>query len=83
MYIYLVCFFLWNWNCSLLHQQDLEQYAAQYSGLAKLNRLLFIADHCPMLRVEALRMALAYVMNTYNTSLYQQIHRKLQEAVTS
>lgn len=62
---------------------DLEQYAAQYSGLAKLNRLLFIADHCPMLRVEALRMALAYVMNTYNTSLYQQIHRKLQEAVTS
>ncbi|XP_048761759.1 COP9 signalosome complex subunit 1-like [Ostrea edulis] len=62
---------------------DLEQYAAQYSGLAKLNRLLFIADHCPMLRVEALRMALTYVMNTYNTSLYQQIHRKLQEAVTS
>lgn len=36
-----------------------------------------------MLRVEALRMALTYVMNTYNTSLYQQIHRKLQEAVTS
>lgn len=62
---------------------DLEQYAAQYSGLAKLNRLLFIADHCPMLRVEALRTALACVMNTYNTSLYQQIHRKLQEAVTS
>ncbi|KAL5018991.1 hypothetical protein ScPMuIL_004713 [Solemya velum] len=62
---------------------DLEQYAAQYSGLAKLNRLLFISDHCPVLRVEALRMALSYAMTTYNTSLYQQIHRKLSEAITS
>ncbi|XP_052069761.1 COP9 signalosome complex subunit 1-like isoform X1 [Mytilus californianus] len=62
---------------------DLEQYASQYSGLAKLNRLLFISDHCPPLKVEALRMALSYVLTTYNTNLYQQVHRKLQEAVSS
>ncbi|KAK3091694.1 hypothetical protein FSP39_021926 [Pinctada imbricata] len=62
---------------------DLDQYAGQFSGLAKLNRLLFIADHCPTLKVESLRMALSYVMTTYNTNLYQQIHRKLHEAVTS
>ncbi|PVD38769.1 hypothetical protein C0Q70_01392 [Pomacea canaliculata] len=59
---------------------DLEQYAAQYSGLARLNRLMFIADHCPSLRIEALRMALNYVLTTYNTNLYGIIHRKLQEA---
>lgn len=59
---------------------DLETYASSYTGLAKLNRLLFIADHCPQLRIEALRMALSYVQTTYNVSMYQQIHRKLQEA---
>lgn len=58
----------------------MEQYAAQYSGLARLNRLMFIADHCPSLRIEALRMALNYVLTTYNTNLYGIIHRKLQEA---
>ena len=63
--------------------QDLEQYASQYTGLAKLNRLRFVADHCPPLRLEALRMALSYVMTTYNTSMYQQIYKKLQEAITS
>lgn len=62
---------------------DLEQYASQYTGLAKLNRLRFVADHCPPLRLEALRMALSYVMTTYNTSMYQQIYKKLQEAITS
>ncbi|OWF51862.1 COP9 signalosome complex subunit 1-like isoform X2 [Mizuhopecten yessoensis] len=62
---------------------DLEQYASQYTGLARLKRQLFIAEHCPSLRVEALRMALSYVMTTYNTNLYQEIHRKLQEAVAS
>ncbi|KAK7111351.1 COP9 signalosome complex subunit 1-like isoform X4 [Littorina saxatilis] len=62
---------------------DLEQHASQYTGLARLHRLMFIADHCPSLRVEGLRMALNYVMTTYNTNLYGIIHRKLQEAVSS
>ncbi|KAI8512254.1 PREDICTED: COP9 signalosome complex subunit 1-like [Branchiostoma belcheri] len=66
-------------SCSL----DLESYAAQYTGLARLERLVFIADHCPPLKVEALRMALHYVQRTYNVHLYQQVHRKLQEAASS
>ncbi|KFM79956.1 COP9 signalosome complex subunit 1, partial [Stegodyphus mimosarum] len=59
---------------------DLEAYSSSYSGLAKLYRLLYIADHCPTLRIEALKMALSYVQNTYNVSMYQMIHRKLLEA---
>ncbi|XP_067143763.1 COP9 signalosome complex subunit 1 isoform X2 [Centruroides vittatus] len=59
---------------------DLESYANSYTGLAKLYRLLYIADHCSSLRVEALKMALSYVQNTYNVSMYQHIHRKLVEA---
>ncbi|KAL0271003.1 UNVERIFIED_CONTAM: hypothetical protein PYX00_008249 [Menopon gallinae] len=60
---------------------DLETYANSYTGLARLNRLKYIADHCPSLRLEALKMALSYVMNTYNVNLYQQLHKTLQEAV--
>lgn len=63
--------------------QDLETYANCYTGLAKLQRLVFIADRCPQLRVEALRMAIHYVQTTYNVNLYTQLHRKLQEAVRS
>ncbi len=62
--------------------QDLEAYAASYKGLAKLYRLMYVADHCPPLKIDALRMALTSVMTTYNTNMYQQIHRKLQDAIT-
>lgn len=61
--------------------QDLEVYANSYIGLAKLYRLIYIADHCPMLRVEALKMAISYVMTTYNVSLYVNLHKKLVQAV--
>jgi len=60
---------------------DLEATSNAYTGLAKLYRLQFIAEHCPCYRVEALRLAINYVQNTYNTSLYQRLHRKLQEVV--
>lgn len=60
---------------------DLEVYANSYTGLARLYRLIYIADHCPTLRVEALKMAISYVMNTYNVNLYQQLHKKLQQCV--
>ncbi len=50
--------------------------------MAKLSRLMFIADHCPSLRVEALKMAITAVQETYNVTLYQQLHRKLQEAIS-
>ncbi|XP_014782384.1 COP9 signalosome complex subunit 1 isoform X2 [Octopus bimaculoides] len=58
---------------------DLDSYAKQYEGIARLNRLIFIADYCPSLKMEALRMALSYVQITHDTSLYQQIHRRLQD----
>jgi hypothetical protein len=59
---------------------DLEAYVQGYVGLARLSRLVFIADHCPMLRVEALRLGLQYVTATYNTGLYVTMHKKLMEA---
>lgn len=60
--------------------QDLEQYAASYSGLMRIERLQFIADHCPPLRAEALKMALSFVQRTFNVDMYEEIHRKLSEA---
>lgn len=62
---------------------DLEVYANSYVGLAKLYRLIYIADHCPALRLEALKMAISYVMTTYNVNLYQVLHQKLGEATTA
>ncbi|XP_074200140.1 COP9 signalosome complex subunit 1 isoform X2 [Camelus bactrianus] len=62
---------------------DLEQYAASYSGLMRIERLQFIADHCPPLRVEALKMALSFVQRTFNVDMYEEIHRKLSEAARS
>ncbi|XP_012590196.1 PREDICTED: COP9 signalosome complex subunit 1, partial [Condylura cristata] len=35
---------------------------------------------CPPLRVEALKMALAFVQRTFNVDMYEEIHRKLSEA---
>nr|XP_054500786.1 COP9 signalosome complex subunit 1 isoform X2 [Agelaius phoeniceus] len=59
---------------------DLEQYASSYSGLMRIERLQFIADHCPQLRVEALKMALSFVQRTFNVDVYEEIHKKLSEA---
>jgi len=60
---------------------DLEATSNSYEGLAKLYRLQFIAGHCPCYRVEALKLGISYVQNTYNTTLYQRLHRKLQECI--
>ncbi|XP_048871382.1 COP9 signalosome complex subunit 1 isoform X2 [Brienomyrus brachyistius] len=59
---------------------DLEQYASCYSGLMRIERLQFIAEHCPQLRAEALKMALSFVQRTFNVDVYEEIHRKLAEA---
>ena len=61
--------------------KDLESYANSYQGMAKLYRLVYAADHCPSLRIEALKMAIAAVQDTYHVNLYQQLHRKLQDAI--
>uniref|UniRef100_A0A8C6WFJ6 COP9 signalosome complex subunit 1 n=1 Tax=Neogobius melanostomus TaxID=47308 RepID=A0A8C6WFJ6_9GOBI len=59
---------------------DLEPYATSYSGLMRIERLQFIAEHCPQLRVEALKMALTFVQRTFNVDTYEEVHRKLTEA---
>ena len=59
---------------------DLDTYITGFTGLMRINRLVFLAEHCPTLRVEALRLALNYVMETYNTQLYILIHKQLTEA---
>lgn len=58
---------------------DLEVYANSYAGLAKCYRLLYIAEHCPSLRLDALKMAIAHVTTTLNVHLYQSLHKKLAD----
>ena len=40
-----------------------------------------VAHHCPLLRVEALKLAISHVMNTHNTALYNELHKKLVAAL--
>lgn len=58
---------------------DLEVYANSYVSLARLYRLIFVADVCPSLRLEALKMAINYVMTTYNVTMYRVLHKKLND----
>lgn len=63
---------------------DLETIANSHTGLSKIQRLIFIADHCQSLRVEALKLALNYVRDhTFNVKQYQLIHSKLSGALIS
>lgn len=62
---------------------DLEVYANSYVGLARLYRLIFVADVCPTMRLEALKMAINYVMTTYNVTMYQVLHKKLNDGYVS
>ncbi|EDX11010.1 GD12320 [Drosophila simulans] len=58
---------------------DLEVYANQYAGIVRLHRLIYVADVCPVLAVEALKMAITYVQTTYNVNLYQVLHKRLSD----
>ncbi|KAG0342459.1 COP9 signalosome complex subunit 1 [Podila horticola] len=62
---------------------DLDTYIANYKGHTKINRLEFIADRCPSLQVEALRMAVAEMKKnqTMNVQRYVNLVKKLQDAV--
>lgn len=60
--------------------QDLEAYVNNYNGLARIYRLIYIADHCPKLRSDALRLAISHVIKTMNVNLYQTLHQKLQQS---
>lgn len=62
---------------------DLEVYSNSYTGLAKLYRLIYIINHCPSMRLEALKTAISYVMTTFNVNLYQMLHQKLAEVTAN
>lgn len=59
---------------------DLDMYIAGFTGLVRISRLVFLAEHCPTIRVDALKLAVNYVLETFNTQLYTSIHKQLTEA---
>jgi hypothetical protein len=61
---------------------DLDMYVSGYTGLMRINRLLFLAEHCPLLRIDALRLSLNYIMETFNTQLYTSVYKQLTDALS-
>lgn len=59
---------------------DLDMYISGFNGLMRINRLVFLAEHCPSIRIDALRLALNYVMETFNTQLYSSIYKQYTDA---
>lgn len=57
---------------------DLDSLISNFTGLAKIYRLQFIAQHCPQLRLEALKLALNTCMQTFNVQLFEQIVQQLE-----
>lgn len=55
---------------------DLENFIGNYIGHTKIQRLLFIAEHCPKLSKEAYRLAMGEIKKTTNTSLYKTVCEK-------
>src|SRR5208283_2551857 len=52
---------------------ELESITSSYTGLMRIYRLLYIAEHCPTLRHEALLTSLRYIQDTHFISLYKQV----------
>ena len=52
---------------------ELETITSTYTGLMRIYRLLYVADHCPSLRHEALLASLKYIQETHFTTLYKQV----------
>ena len=55
---------------------ELDTIVTSYTGLMRIYRLLYIADHCPALRQEALIASLRYIQETHFTILYKQVERR-------
>ena len=55
---------------------ELETITSTYTGLMRIYRLLYIADHCSTLRNEALLASLKYLQETHFTTLYKQVKMK-------
>ena len=52
---------------------ELESITSSYTGLARIYRLVHIAEHCPSLRREVLLVLLKYVQETHFVSLYNKV----------
>jgi hypothetical protein len=52
---------------------ELETITSSYTGLMRIYRLLYIADHCQSLSNEALLTSLKYIQETHFISLYKQV----------
>lgn len=46
---------------------DLESYISNYTGHTKIDRLIFIAEHCKELELESYKMAIDELKKTTNT----------------
>lgn len=55
---------------------ELETITSSYTGLMRIYRLLYIVEHCPTLRNEALLASLKYLQETHFVSLYKQVKMK-------
>ncbi|KAK9768855.1 hypothetical protein K7432_000189 [Basidiobolus ranarum] len=63
---------------------DLDTYLANYKGHARFERLLFIAERCPPLQVEAYKQTLKEIQaNSSDTNKYLDTLAKLNEVLIS
>ncbi|CAF3359543.1 unnamed protein product [Rotaria socialis] len=58
---------------------ELDTITSTYTGLIRIYRLLYVADHCLSLRNEALLASLKYIQETHFISLYKQIVDELKK----
>ena len=54
---------------------DIEMVVSSYTGLVRIYRLLYIADHCDMLRQESFLQILKLIESTHLISLYTKVRR--------
>lgn len=62
---------------------ELETITSSYTGLMRIYRLLYIADHCPALRNEAIFTSLKYMQETHLTTFYKQVKSKKERKFSS
>ncbi|KAL5039775.1 hypothetical protein BDV3_003191 [Batrachochytrium dendrobatidis] len=63
---------------------DLESHIANYkSRTTRIDRLIFIADRCPVLQVDALQFAAKELLETVNVDKYLIVLGKLNDYLTS
>jgi COP9 signalosome complex subunit 1 len=62
---------------------DLDSYIGNYHGHSKIIRLVYIAEICPSLRIEALHIALKELKQTLDTEKYVRVQQMLNDALGS